>query len=125
MNLRRVARIGLYFVLTLTVSIGIAALYYRHVQHRRSGEAQRLLDKADELAWNYQWALAEPVYKQAQIAFEQKGDVSRALYAEVSQTIAHAESGSIPDTIVQLPKTWLNQEPKTPKPSFASLLFAA
>jgi len=79
MKLRCVAWTAFYSLLALTATVGIAALYYRHVQHRRSGEAQRLLDQADELSWNDQWLLAEPVYKRAQILFEQKGDLSRAL----------------------------------------------
>jgi hypothetical protein len=93
-------------------------LCFRYVQHRRSGDAQRLLDEADALAWNNQWLKAEPVYQQAERLFNQKNDSSRALYADVSQIIPHAESRSLPGTILELtddvtlpaaqdPETWL------------------
>jgi hypothetical protein len=65
-----------------------------------------------------QWLEAEPVYQQAERPFHQKNDPSRALYAHVSQIIPHAESRSLPDTILELtddvtlpaaqdPETWL------------------
>jgi CHAT domain-containing protein len=102
MKLRRIGWIALTLFLSVGIVAAIAAIYYRHVQDRRSGEAQRLLDKADELAWNNQWILAEPLYKQAETLFAEQGDSSRALYAHVSQIIPHAESGSLPGVIFEL-----------------------
>jgi hypothetical protein len=49
-----------------------------------------------------QWLKAEPVYRQPERLYRQKNDSSRALYAHVSQIIPHAESRSLPGTILEL-----------------------
>jgi hypothetical protein len=100
--LRRLGRVVFYGIALLAITACATLLYFRYVQHRRSGEAQRLLDQADGLAWNNQWLEAEPVYQQAERLFDQKNDSSRALYAHVSQIIPHAESRSLPATILEL-----------------------
>ena len=63
--LRRLGRVVIYGIAFLAITGCATLLYFRHVQHRRSGEAQRLLDQADALAWNNQWLKAEPVYRRA------------------------------------------------------------
>jgi tetratricopeptide (TPR) repeat protein len=100
--LRRLGRVVFYGLALLAITACATLLYFRYVQHRRSGEAQRLLDQADGLAWNNQWLKAEPVYQRAERLFDQKNDSSRALYAHVSQIIPHAESRSLPATILEL-----------------------
>jgi hypothetical protein len=79
----RLGRVVLYGLALLAITACATLLYFRYVQHRRSGEAQRLLDQADALAWNNQWLKAEPVYQQAERLFDQKNDSSRALYARI------------------------------------------
>jgi CHAT domain-containing protein len=100
--LRRLGRLALYAIASLAIIGFVALLYFRYIQHRRSGEAQRLLDRADALAWNNQWLNAEPLYQQAEQMLLQKKDPSRALYAHVSQIIPHSESRSLPATILEL-----------------------
>src|ERR1700747_278880 len=94
--LRRLGRVVFYGIALLAITACATLFYFRHVQHRRSGEAQHLLDRADALAWNNQWLNAEPIYAQAEQLFRQRNDPSRALYAHVSQIIPHAESRSLP-----------------------------
>jgi CHAT domain-containing protein len=100
--LRRLGRVVVYGLALLAITACVTLLYFRYVQHRRSGEAQRLLDQADALAWNNQWLKAEPVFRRAELLFDQKNDSSRSLYAHVSQVIPHAESRSLPATILEL-----------------------
>jgi len=57
------------------------------------------LEEADKAAWLNDWISAEPIYKRAETSFLQKHELSKALYARVSQTPAHMESGSLPDQI--------------------------
>jgi hypothetical protein len=76
--LRRLGRVVFYGLALLAITGCATLLYFRYVQHRRSGEAQRLLDQADGLAWNNQWLKAEPVYQRAERLFHQKNDPSRA-----------------------------------------------
>lgn len=100
--LRRLGRVLFYGIVLLAITACATLFYFHYVQHRRSGEAQRLLDEADALAWNNQWLKAEPVYQQAERLFAQKNDSSRALFAHVSQIIPHAESRSLSGTILEL-----------------------
>jgi CHAT domain-containing protein len=100
--LRRLGRFTVYTSGSLVAAAALALLYFHYVQHRRSGDPQRLLDRADQLSWNNQWLQAEPIYRQAETLCRQKGDFSRALYAHVSQIIPHAESRSLPGTILEL-----------------------
>ena len=83
----------------------IGAFYFYaitpHASSAPVGSAQNLLDQADTLAWGNQWALAQPLYKQAEAKFEQQGQLSKALYARVSQ-IPPNESANGPLTIVSL-----------------------
>jgi hypothetical protein len=44
-----------------------------------------LLDKADTLSWNNQWAEAKPLYEHAAAEFAKQNQPSRALYATVSE----------------------------------------
>ena len=44
-----------------------------------------LLKRADDLSWLNSWIAAEPIYRQAEADFLQRGDLSKALYARVSQ----------------------------------------
>jgi len=74
------------------------------VFRRRSSQApEALLKRADDLSWLNAWIQAEPLYRQAELEFRQRGDLSRALYAYVSQVPAASESSrTIPSQIAAL-----------------------
>ena len=64
-----------------------------------------LLQQADEKSWLNSWIEAEPLYRQAEQEFIQRHQLSKALYARVSQMPAHSESStSIPSQIALLRK---------------------
>jgi len=62
-----------------------------------------LLARADEMSWLNSWIEAEPLYKQAEVQFTQRHQLSKALYARVSEMPAHSESSiGIPAQIALL-----------------------
>src|SRR4051812_24632976 len=64
---------------------------------------EALLERADDLSWLNSWIQAEPLYRQAEQQFVQRHQLSRALYARVSQMPAHSESSiSFPEQIATL-----------------------
>ena len=82
----------------------VGAYFYAVTPHHSSASpesAEGLLDRADSLAWGNRWTDAQPLYKKAQHLFANQKQLSKALYAQVSQ-IPPDESGSIRDKIVQL-----------------------
>src|SRR4051812_35980877 len=54
--------------------------------------AEKLLRRAGELANNGEWLAAAPVYKQAEVLFQKRGNPAREFYAKVSQAPAEIES---------------------------------
>jgi CHAT domain-containing protein len=75
-----------------------------------------LLKRADDLSWLNSWIAAAPVYRQAELEFVRKGDLSRALYARVSQIPAQSESSTtIPDQIAALRHDLDLPEARTPE----------
>jgi CHAT domain-containing protein len=70
---------------------------------RTSSAPEVLLKRADDLSWLNSWIAAEPIYRQAESEFIQRGNRSKALYARVSQVPAHSESSAtIPNQIADL-----------------------
>jgi len=70
---------------------------------RTSSAPQALLKRADDLSWLNSWIAAEPIYRQAEAGFIQRGDLSKALYARVSEIMAHSESSTtLPNQIADL-----------------------
>jgi CHAT domain-containing protein len=70
---------------------------------RTSSAPEVLLKRADDLSWLNSWIAAEPIYRQAEAEFLRSGDLSRALYARVSQVPAQSESSTtIPNQIAAL-----------------------
>jgi CHAT domain-containing protein len=70
-----------------------------------SNSPEALLKQADEMSWLNSWIEAEPLYRQAEQEFTQRHQLSKALYARVSQMPAHSESStSIPVQIALLRK---------------------
>jgi CHAT domain-containing protein len=101
--------------LLLALFLSVAGYYVLHWRNPDAPEA--LLKRADEMSWLNNWIAAAPLYRQAELQFAQKGQLSKALYARVSQMPALSESStSFPDQIallrrdLELPQA---QEPET------------
>jgi CHAT domain-containing protein len=70
------------------------------VSLRTASAPEALLKQADDLSWLNSWIAADPLYRQAEAEFLRKGELSKALYARVSQVPAHSESSTtIPSQI--------------------------
>jgi CHAT domain-containing protein len=94
-NLRIAA--GLLLVVLLSV-VG-----YQVVRQLNSHDPEALLKRADEMSWLNSWIGAEPLYRQAELEFTQRHQLSKALYARVSEMPAHSESSTtIPGQIALL-----------------------
>jgi len=77
---------------------------------------EALLKQADEMSWLNSWIEAEPLYRQAEQEFTQRHQLSKALYARVSQMPAHSESStSIPSQIAVLRQDLDLPEAKDPE----------
>jgi tetratricopeptide (TPR) repeat protein len=70
---------------------------------RTSSAPEALLKQADDLSWLNSWIAAEPIYRRAEAEFLRRGDLSKALYARVSQVLARSESSTtLPNQIAVL-----------------------
>jgi hypothetical protein len=58
---------------------------------------KRLIEKADRLAWLYNWYLAGPLYAEAEKLYEQSGDSRNALYAKIGRLRSEWETMSFPE----------------------------
>jgi len=58
---------------------------------------KRLIEKADRLAWLYNWYLAGPIYAEAEMQFEHAGDSRNALYAKIGRLRSEWETMSFPE----------------------------
>jgi CHAT domain-containing protein len=93
--------------LRITAGLLLAALLsivgYKVFRRWISQGPEALLMRADDLSWLNSWIQAEPLYRQAEQGFTQKHQLSKALYARVSQMPAHSESSiSVPKQIALL-----------------------
>ena len=87
--------------LLLAVLLGVVGCQVLRWRNPASPEA--LLERADEKSWLNSWIEAEPLYRQAEVQFTQRHQLSKALYARVSEMPAHSESSiSVPSQIVLL-----------------------
>jgi len=91
-------------LVTCTVAIILVVTFVRYRIRRRidSDSADALLQRADDLTWNGQWFAAAPLYHQAEVKYSAERNGPKALYAQVSQIPAGAESASLSDTIYAL-----------------------
>jgi tetratricopeptide (TPR) repeat protein len=88
---------GLLLAVLLSV-VGCHVLLWRN-----PASPEALLKRADEMSWLNSWMAAEPLYRQAEIQFMQGHQLSKALYARVSEIPAHSESSiSVPVQIASL-----------------------
>src|ERR1017187_8303408 len=87
--------------LLLVVLLGVVGCQILRWRNPVSPEA--LLARADEMSWLNNWIAAEPLYRQAELQFTQRHQLSKALYARVSEMPAHSESSiSFPAQIALL-----------------------
>ena len=87
----------------LLLAVLLSVVGYQVVRRLNSHRPEALLKRADEMSWLNSWIAAEPLYRKAEIEFEQRHQPSKALYARVSQMPAHSESStSIPSQIALL-----------------------
>lgn len=87
--------------LILAVLLGVVG--YHVLRWRIPGSSEALLEQADEKSWVNNWIEAEPLYRQAELRFNQQHELSKALYAHVSEFPAHSESSiSVPAQLAEL-----------------------
>jgi CHAT domain-containing protein len=92
-------RIAAGLLLAALLSIVGYQVFRRWISHG----PEALLERADDLSWLNSWIQAEPLYRQAEQEFSQRHQLSKALYARVSQMPAHSESStSLPSQIALL-----------------------
>ena len=92
-------RIATGLLLAALLSIVGYQVFRRWISHG----PEALLERADDLSWLNSWIQADPLYKQAELGFVARHQLSKALYARVSQMPAHSESStSIPSQIALL-----------------------
>ncbi|MFP5205379.1 MAG: CHAT domain-containing protein [Acidobacteriota bacterium] len=87
----------------LLVAAALGGVGYRIVHRRNPDSPELLLKRADEMSWLNSWIAAAPLYRQAELQFLQEHNLSKALYARVSQMPAQSESSTtIPSQIAVL-----------------------
>ena len=87
----------------LLVAAALGGVGYRIVRRRNPDMPEALLERADRMAWLNSWIAAAPIYRQAELKFLQEHNLSKTLYARVSQMPAQSESSTtIPSQIAVL-----------------------
>ena len=100
----------------LLLAVLLSVVGYQVVRRLNSHGPEALLKRADEMSWLNSWIQAEPLYRQAEAEFIQRHQLSKALYARVSQMPAESESSiSIPKQIALLRADLELQEAKDPE----------
>ncbi|MEQ1887399.1 MAG: hypothetical protein ABL967_20220, partial [Bryobacteraceae bacterium] len=90
---------GLAAFSALPVAAAVAFLCAPLAAQSRPPESnpKRLIEKADRLAWLYNWYLAGPIYAEAEMQFEHAGDSRNALYAKIGRLRSEWETMSFPE----------------------------
>jgi hypothetical protein len=100
--------------LLLAVLLSVVGCYVLRWRNPASPEA--LLERADEMSWLNSWIQAAPLYHQAEVQFEKRHLLSKALYARVSEMPAHSEGAtSVPAQIALLRDDLLLPEAHDPE----------
>ncbi|HEV2395992.1 MAG TPA: CHAT domain-containing tetratricopeptide repeat protein [Candidatus Sulfotelmatobacter sp.] len=87
----------------LLLAVLLSVVGYQVVRRLNSHGPKALLKRADDLSWLNSWIAAEPLYRKAELEFTQRRQLSKALYARVSEMPAHSESSTtIPSQIALL-----------------------
>lgn len=87
---------GLAGISAMPIAVAAALLGAPLAAQTRPSDAnpKRLIEKADRLAWLYNWYTAGPLYAEAEKIFEQAGDRRNALYAKIGRIRSEWESMS-------------------------------
>ncbi len=108
------------------LAASLAAVAYHVLHPRNRGTAEALLERADEMSWLNSWIAAAPLYRQAELQFLEKRDLSKALYARVSQIPAQSESSfSFPAQIGSLAQDLSRPKRKIQRHDFVFSQFSA
>ncbi len=100
----------------LLVAAALGGVGYRVVHRRDPDSPELLLKRADEMSWLNSWIAAAPIYHQAELQFLQEHNLSKALYAHVSQMPAQSESSAtIPSQIAVLRHDLILPEARDPE----------
>jgi CHAT domain-containing protein len=99
---KRTQSVAVLVTCAVAIILVVAFVRYRNRLRIDSDSADALLRRADDLAWNGQWFAAAPLFRQAEIKYTAEGNEPKALYAQVSQIPAGAESASLSATIYAL-----------------------
>ena len=99
----------------LLLAVLLSVVGYQVFRQSSFDAPEALLKQADEMSWLNSWIEAEPLYRQAEQEFTRRHQLSKALYARVSQMPAHSESStSIPSQIALLRRDLDLPEAKDP-----------
>jgi CHAT domain-containing protein len=94
----------------------LSVVGYQVFRRRDSHAPEALLKRADDLSWLNDWIGAEPLYHRAELEFIQRHQLSRALYARVSEMPAHSESSTtVPSQIALLRLDLAQPEARDPE----------
>ena len=90
---------GLASRTAMPIAVAAALMYAPLTAQTRPSESnpKRLIEKADRLAWLYNWYLAGPLYAEAEKLYEQSGDSRNALYAKIGRLRSEWETMSFPE----------------------------
>ena len=100
----------------LLLAVLLSVVGYQVFRHSSFYAPEALMKQADEMSWLNSWIEAEPLYRQAEQEFTRRHQLSKALYARVSQMPAHSESStSIPSQIALLRQDLDLPEAKDPE----------
>ena len=100
----------------LLLAVLLSVVGYQVFRQSSFDTPEELLKRADEMSWLNSWIEAEPLYRQAEQEFTQRHELSKALYARVSEMPAHSESSiSIPSQIALLRKDLDLPEARNPE----------
>jgi len=81
----------------LLLAVLLSVVGYQVFRRLNSHGPEALLKRADEMSWLNSWIAAEPLYRKAELQFAQRHQLSKALYARVSEMPAQSEySTTIP-----------------------------
>ena len=112
---KRTQSVAVFVTCAVAIILVVAFVRYRIRRRIDSDSADALLQRADDLAWNGQWFAAAALYRLAEIKYEAERNRTKALYAQVSQIPAYAESTSLSATIYDLTQDLKRPEAADPE----------
>src|ERR1700685_3876925 len=100
----------------LLIAVLLSIVGYQVFRQSSFYAPEALLKQADGMSWLNSWIEAEPLYRQAEQEFTRRHQLSKALYARVSEMPAHSESSiSVPAQIALLTHNLALSEAQEPE----------